>query len=140
MAKKKNNLILPLGIGAVIAAVWYFSRDTAAAPGATTPGAIPQTVTTNSATAVTDGFQSTPGQQTVGPQDLVISNWMKTLPVQAEVTNALNQLPAMTVGEKNMLSNIIVNVWGKNMSPDSDQISFWNIWRVKYHIEDGTYS
>lgn len=148
MAKKKDNtLLIGLGIAAVLGGVYYFSRDTAAAPsspGVSNPGgALPGTVSSNLNASTSIAQQQAPtttaGTGTASSQDLVLTNWFDSLD-PANKNQAYAMLPNMTTDEKNQMANIIVNVWMKQVSPTSDQVNFWNTWRVKYHIEDGTFA
>lgn len=146
---KKNNTMMLVGIAAVIGAVWYFTKQpataAAAVPAGGTPlpatpaGAIPGQVTTNSVQAAPAVDTSATSSFTNSNLDLVISQWFDTLD-PANRAQAYAQYPNMTVDEKNQLGDIIVNVFDKFLKPSSAQTQFWNAWRVKYHIEDGTYA
>lgn len=71
--------------------------------------------------------------------DSTILPWMNNLGV-ANKQQALKMYPSMTTAEKTALSDIILNVWtGKRPQTKADT-DFWNTWRVKYHIEDGTFN
>ncbi len=148
---KKNSMTLPLLIGGGALAVWYFFfRNTAAAapaptsaiPGNTAnyngPGidmASPGTVSPLTGVSTAAAGYPTQNQNNT---NIVIVNWMNTLS-PANRNQALSQLPNMTVDETNELADIIVNVWAKGIAPSATQTAFWNAWRVKYHILDGTY-
>lgn len=71
--------------------------------------------------------------------DAIILPWMNSLGV-ANKQQALKMYPTMTDMEKSALADIILNVWGGKRPQTSDDTLFWNTWRTKYHILDGTYS
>jgi predicted negative regulator of RcsB-dependent stress response len=73
------------------------------------------------------------------PDGVTVSNWMNTLDT-ANRTQALAELQYMTADELSQMANIINNVWAKGLSADSEETDFWNAWRVKYHVLDGTYT
>jgi hypothetical protein len=132
MAKKKNDWLLPVGILGAIGLYFYFKQQpVAAAPAIIPSGAIPMSTTVNS----TDTSAPAPS---VSSTDTVVQTWMNTLPPNNRA-QALSQFPNMTAAEKNELADIITNAWGKGVPPTSNQINFWNTWRVTYHVDDGTY-
>lgn len=76
--------------------------------------------------------------------DAIILPWMNSLGV-ANKQQALSQYPNMTDAEKASLADIIANVWSAAGSPGHRALTpadtaFWDSWRVKYHILDGTYN
>jgi hypothetical protein len=137
----KNNTVLVVGIAAAAAAVWYFfiRPGAQAAPGsAATPGAaaLPGGPAVNSTGPV---YTSPPTPASNVNTDMVVQGWMNTLDA-ANKEQALGQFGNMTVDEKNQLADIIQNVWAVGAKPSAVQTNFWNAWRVKYHILDGTYA
>jgi hypothetical protein len=137
----KNNTVLVVGIAAAAAAVWYFfiRPGAQAAPGsAVTPGAaaLPGGPAVNSTGPV---YTSPPTPASNVNTDMVVQGWMNTLDA-ANKAQALGQFGNMTVDEKNQLADIIQNVWAVGAKPSAVQTNFWNAWRVKYHILDGTYA
>lgn len=71
--------------------------------------------------------------------DAIDLPWINSLGV-ANKQQALKMYPQMTMDEKAKLADIITNVWGGKRAQTADDTLFWNTWRVKYHILDGTYS
>jgi hypothetical protein len=71
--------------------------------------------------------------------DATILPWLNSLGV-ANKQQALKMYPSMTEQEKASLADIIANVWGGKRAQTSADTIFWNTWRTKYHILDGTYS
>lgn len=109
---------------------------TVAAPAA--PVATPGTVQTQVQNAVQSGSQVV--------QDLCysrVTSWFNTLDA-GNKAQAFAQLPNMTEDELTALC-LIFDQWAAGHTtvaqgmPQS-YIDFWNSWRVKYHILDGTYA
>lgn len=71
--------------------------------------------------------------------DATILPWMNSLGINNK-TQALKIYPSMTDAEKASLADIILNVWGGKRPQTPQDTAFWNAWRVKYHVNDGTYS
>ena len=159
---KKEYVIIIVAIA--LLAVWYFfirksSVATAnnvlagaASPssespsvGGTTP-ALNATATQPSQTLAPDVVS--PAQSLIPTQDNAINTsqydaiilpWMNSLGA-ANKARALLEYPSMEPEEKGALADIIANVWTKNRPQTQDDTDFWNAWRTKYHILDGTYS
>lgn len=148
MAKKSNNnLLLIAGIGVVAYYLWQKSSTpvpVAALPGS---GLTPALNTTPMVTAV----QSTP--PTVGTGSAAtptpslandaripqIQQWIATLD-PANAAQATRALPLMTQDEIAGLYDVVHNdFYGNGITTDA-QRTFWNAWRVKYHVLDGTYA
>jgi hypothetical protein len=134
MGKKNDNTILVIGLAAAAAAVYYFytkGSTAAAAPGSTSsltnPGTGPVV------------YSSAPTPAASGTTATVVQGWFNTLD-PANKQQAYAQYGNMTDAELTELADIIVNVWGVGGKSSADQTIFWNAWRVKYHILDGTYA
>lgn len=156
----KKEYVVLIAIVA-LAAIWYFffrntnavtiPGQTAITPTNPAPALWGQPATNATATApsqtlttpATTGSPSTPVQpvymSTVDPSqyDAVILPWMNTLPVNNK-QQALSKYPSMSSAEKAALADIIINVWGGKRPQTQADTDFWNAWRVKYHIMDGT--
>lgn len=139
MSKKKsnNNLLL---IAAIAAGGYYlytrgmFGQSVAAAPN------IPTTLSTGSLPNIGTGSASTPLPSTANDARLpVINQWINTLD-PANANQARNALSVMTQAEIASLYDIVQNdFYGNGITTDA-QRTFWNAWRVKYHVNDGTYA
>lgn len=161
--KKEYVIILVI---AALAAIWYFfirNASTAAvvAPPVTSTGPLTQAAVVNgppatlaTATGASQVLTQAPDTSpaptlTVQPggaavidssqYDAIILPWMNGLGA-ANKQQALKMYPSMTDSEKASLADIIVNVWGGKRQQTSADTVFWNTWRVKYHVLDGTYS
>jgi len=165
---KKQTVIIIVAIVA-LALLWYFfvykKNQTAGASPVVAPG-IPQAAPVSQA-AVVNGppaqlATATGASQTLATPataldvstavqpvyttaidssqyDAIILPWMNSLGVNNK-QQALAMYPQMTQTEKATLADIITNVWGGKRPQTSADTQFWNTWRVKYHILDGTYN
>jgi hypothetical protein len=152
---------------ALLAAIWYFffrkdaSNTTAAAViapgGALTPAGTSPIMSPNLNATATQASQVLTGPAVVSAgipasmspsadvaidpsqYDAIITNWMNSLG-SANKMQALSIEPSMSLTEKAALADIIQNVWTGNRAQTVADTNFWNAWRVKYHVLDGTYS
>jgi hypothetical protein len=133
MGKKNDNTFLLLGLAAAAGIGYYFytkQSTPAAVPGAAVlpnPGTGPVTYSTAPTPAANVNSAT------------VMQGWFNTLS-PGNKQQAFAQFGNMTADEVNEMADIIVNVWGTGSQPSADQTAFWNMWRVKYHIDDGTYT
>lgn len=150
----KKTMTILLIAAASIFVLWYLTKDktvanteptggTTAAPAApiSTSGA----TTTNDAT-VTAGKNSqtlTETSATTGSPsntlDAAIYAWFNGLSA-GNKAQAYKMYPSMTDSEKASLYDIIINEWQNGGPATTTRVNFWNNWRIKYHILDGTYS
>jgi hypothetical protein len=133
MAKKSGNnkLLLIAAVGA--AAYYLYTRHPAAAA--------PPVVQTSGGTAPNYGTGSnqTPAPVTVAdPRLTEINQWVSTLST-ANAAAARNALTVMSQGEIASLYDIVHNDFYGNGITTATQRDFWNVWRTKYHVNDGTY-
>ena len=145
-------MMLPLLLGGGALAIWYFyfRNPAAAAPVTVAPGtpssllpAGPPTTLPGSIPAQTGISSTATGQPIVNQNNstIAITSWANSGVLSPANRNQLfSQLPNMSVDETNELADIIVNVWGKGIAPTTAQSLWWNNWRVKYHVDDGTYT
>lgn len=134
----KDNTMLLLGLAAAAAVGYYFySKSTNTAAAAASPGGtLP--LSTNQANT---GFSSAPTPAANANSATVVQGWMTSGALDpANQKQALAQFGNMTADEVNEMADIIVNVWGTGSAPSAAQTEFWDAWRVKYHIDDGTYA
>lgn len=163
---KKQTVIIIVAIAALAALYYFFiykNNQTATTPGIITPGAtgaapVSQAAVVNgppsvnaTATGASQILTGSATDATPAPQpganaainstqyDAIILPWINSLGVNNK-QQALTMYPQMTANEKAALADIIANVWTGHRPQTSDDTAFWNQWRVKYHILDGTYS
>ena len=138
MAENKNT---GLWIVAGLVAVWYFFiRPQSSAVLITQQPSAPVPVSEPLAQLPSAAPISVPAvAQSIDPNQLqTVKNWFDTLD-SANKAQAYAQLPNMTADDIAGLYDIIVNDWeGTGVATDA-QRAFWNAWRVKYHVQDGTY-
>lgn len=146
MAKKSNNNLL---IIAGVAAVGYYFWQKSSAPAvASLPGSqltpllntTPMITAVQSAPNIGTGSASTPTPSLANdarvPQ---IQQWIATLDA-ANAAQATRALSLMTQDEIAGLYDVVHNdFYGNGITTDA-QRTFWNAWRVKYHVLDGTYA
>lgn len=145
----KDSTIALLAVAGLGAYLWYKNKNQAAAtaaltasPGAATPvapvtpGAQQTAVDLQAAGAVQSGAVVT--------NDLCknrVTTWFNTLSA-GNKAQAFAMLPQMTEDELTALC-LIFDEWAAgHVAPPAlaqKYIDFWNSWRVKYHILDGTY-
>ena len=163
---KKQTIIIIVAIAALAALYYFFiykKNQTAAAPATIAPG-VPSAAPVSQAAVVNgppsvnatatgasqiltgNATDATPAPQpgavaSVDPTqyDAIILPWINSLGVNNK-QQALTMYPQMTASEKASLADIIANVWTGNRPQTSADTLFWNAWRVKYHILDGTYN
>lgn len=126
-----------LGLAALAAAGYYFytKQNGSAVPAAAAPGALTTT------TGTPAGFVTAPTPAANINSATVVQGWFNSGALDpANKQQAFAQFGNMTADEVNELADIIVNVWGTGSKPSAAQTDFWNQWRVKYHIDDGTYA
>lgn len=162
---KKSTLIIVILIA--LAAIWYFFirktdvSNTAAAAVITPGGGLTAGGTSPVMSPNLNATATAPSQTLTGPAvvtgapasltpsaespidpsqyDAIITNWMNGLG-SANKLQALTIEPSMTLTEKAALADIIANVWTGNRLQTNNDTLFWDAWRVKYHVLDGTYS
>jgi len=79
--------------------------------------------------------------QSIDPAQLaIVRQWFDSLDA-ANKNQAYAQLPNMTSTDIAGLVDLIDNAWGSGIDKTTDsERAFWNAWRLKYHILDGTYA
>lgn len=141
MAKKSNNLLLIAGIG--VAGYFLWKKSAAPAPAVTPAGSLlTPTLTTNYSSAPTTGTGSaaTPLPSVANDARVpVIQQWINTLDT-ANQAQANKALPLMSQDEIAGLYDVVHNDFYGNGITTPAQRDFWNAWRVKYHVLDGTYA
>jgi hypothetical protein len=132
----KDNTMLLLGLAAAAAVGYYFySRQSPGVAPALAPGSLATT------TGTPAGFSTAPTPAANANSATVVQGWFNSGALDpANKQQAFAQFGNMTADEINQLADIIVNVWGTGGTPSAAQTLFWNAWRVKYHIDDGTYA
>lgn len=149
MSKKSSNNKLLLIAGVAAVGYYLYSKGSlqslfgAPAP-ATTPGlnTVPMAVNTAAGIQVGVSNAQQPAMPPVTVNDsrvATITQWMNTL-TGGNRTAALAALPVMTQDEIAGLYDIVANDFYGNGITTPAQTAFWNAWRVKYHVNDGTYS
>jgi hypothetical protein len=133
----KDNTMLLLGLAAAAAVGYYFYSKQSAG---VTPAALPAgSLATTTGTPA--GFSTAPTPAANANSATVVQGWFNSGALDpANRQQAFGQFGNMTADEVNQLADIIVNVWGTGGKPSAAQTAFWNAWRVKYHIDDGTYA
>jgi hypothetical protein len=168
MAHKKNKTGLIIGLLAVGGlAWWYFTKKPATAtpipatalppvpgtgmalppplqvaPTAFVPGAAAPPVATP-ATVSPSPVAATPlALPVTGPAD----NRVATIQAWANSTLTPGNLAAFNAGESSFtptewagLFDLYFNDWIGGQGNNAARIAFWNDWRAKYHVNDGTY-
>lgn len=149
MAKKNNTLLLVGGVAVVGFLLW--KRSAAAQLPAPVPTGAPglnptlnsALVTPTQAMTATTANQVQPSQVvTVAAGNQVppdILQWVGTLSPANQV-QAKNALQVMTSQEIAGLEDIVHNDFYGNGITTPAQRTFWDAWRVKYHVLDGTVS
>jgi predicted membrane-bound mannosyltransferase len=137
MAKKSNNNLLLI---AAVAVGGYFLWKKSAAPAVAPATGLTPTLTGDYSTAPTigTGSASTPLPSTANdPRLIEINQWVGTLSVgnQNQARAALSQ---MSQAEIAGLYDIVHNDFYGNGITTPTQRVFWDTWRVKYHVLDGT--
>jgi hypothetical protein len=139
----KKALII-VGVIAAVALIWYFMFYKKATPGPTTTavtpalpggssGGSPVTIVPGTQTLDTTGGAS--GAQNTNLS--IVQGWVNTL-AAADKQHINAALPLMTADEIATLAGI-VNTWTSGNPVSAAQTAFWNAWRVKYHVLDGSY-
>jgi hypothetical protein len=140
MSKKKNNTTTLLLVAGVAAVGYYlYTKSAAGSSGVVAPG-LPTTLSTGSLPNTGTGSLATPLPSTANdPRLVVINEWVNTLDA-ANANAARNALAIMSQDEIASLYDIVQNdFYGNGITTDA-QRAFWNTWRVKYHVNDGTYA
>jgi len=155
MNKKKTIIIVVVLIAAI--AIWYFvirKKPTASTTQSIAVGDQPQS--TGSPTEVPTGVQALPAAtqpsqtldvsqattstgQPSNTDKSVVSNWFNTLGA-ANKQQAFAMLPSMTPQELSNMAIILTQYWPTGTPVTPALRTFWDTWRVKYHILDGTYN
>jgi hypothetical protein len=138
MSKKSSNTNLLL-IAALAAGGYYLYTRSAVTATPVVPN-IPTTLSAGSLPNTGTGSAMTPLASTANdPRLTVINQWVATLD-PANANQARNALAVMTQDEIAGLYDIVQNdFYGNGITTDT-QRAFWNAWRVKYHVLDGTYA
>lgn len=130
----KTKNILAIVIVAILLYViykWYLTRAAVQSPGITTDSTTnPVTGQTTTAYTAANGTVAVP---------VAVTDWLKTLPPNNQA-QAFKMLPTMTANDIAGLQDLILNLWAAGKQPTAAQTAFWNAWRTKYHINDGTVS
>lgn len=141
MNKKTMIIIGVVALGVIVYIIWKKKQQQA--PGVPSTGGVPAPASTPAVTTSTNPVtgQSTNSYTAAGgyPVPLAITDWAKTIAPNNQA-QFFKCLPLMTSGEIDALYDIIINQWGKGASATPAQRNFWDTWRVKYHILDGTYN
>jgi hypothetical protein len=140
MAKKNDNLLL---IAALAVGGYFLYKKMQPAAVVAAPGSnLTPTLTGNYSTAPTvgTGSASTPLASTANDARIPeINQWINTLS-PANANQARAALLQMSQAEIAGLYDVVHNdFYGNGITTDA-QRTFWNTWRVKYHVLDGTYS
>lgn len=137
----KDNLLL-IGALALGGYLLYKKSLNTAIPGGILPAPV---IPPGSNGVITPGLLSAAPADTMtaatgvsNPGDNVILNWFQSLS-PANAQQALSQWPNMTTADKAGLYDLIANDWQGGQGNTPARIAFWNSWRVKYHVNDGTY-
>lgn len=155
MTPKNKKVLIILGVITLVVLIYLWWKNNNAA-------AVTQTVTTPSTSATTTPTtgtvpitSGTPAVTSIGnpvtgqtSQAYTASNgavdvpstitqWAQSLPPNNQA-QFFKMLPSMSGSEISSLNDIIINAWGKGANPSAAQTAFWNTWRTKYHILDGT--
>lgn len=141
MAKKSNNNLLLI---AAVAVGGYFLWKKSASPAVAAPaGSLltpTLTATTGSAPNYGTGSVATPLPSTANDPRLAdIRQWISSLS-PSNAGAASTALASMTQDEIAGLYDVVHNDFYGNGITTPAQRTFWNAWRVKYHVLDGTYS
>jgi hypothetical protein len=147
MAKKSNNkTLLILGVAAV--GYYLYSKGSLNSLFGSAPAPAINPVLPQGAPQTPPGPQVgvSNAQQPIlapvpinSPQIATITQWMNTL-TGGNRTAALAALQVMTQDEITGLYDIVANDFYGNGITTPTQTAFWNAWRVKYHVNDGTYT
>jgi hypothetical protein len=139
MAKKRDNLLLIAGIGVGAYLLW---KKSATQPPAPLPASnLTPTLTGNySAPTLGTGSAATPLPSTANDQRVTeIKQWISSLSPGNQAA-ALSALAVMSQAEIAGLYDIVHNDFYGNGITTSQQRAFWDAWRTKYHVADGTYA
>lgn len=132
--------------GAVLAGgallYWYWLKQqqpsviATAIPAPTPAGTLAGTSSTTPLASVPSVSVSTSTPVAASAAAAAVTQWANVGLGPNNLAQFNKALPSMTTDEINQLNNIITNnLWG---TPDAT--AFWNTWRTKYHILDGTVS
>jgi hypothetical protein len=149
---KKNNTVLILGIAAVGFYLWKRNQaqgqPVALMPGSGLNPTLP-TSPVSSPSFIQPVTQAAPVSQVQNVQPSPVSSgvtipadvytWIGTLDL-ANQGQANKALTLMSQSEVNSLEDIVHNDFYGNGITTTAQRQFWDAWRVKYHVLDGTYS
>lgn len=145
--KKSDNLLLIAGIGVggyLLYKHMSAPPQTAVAPLSPIPAnVLPPGMTATSVIPpnIGTGSMSTPEPSVANDPRLTdINQWIGTIGSAANQNAARAALAVMTQAEIAGLYDIVHNdFYGNGITTDA-QRTFWNAWRVKYHVLDGTYA
>lgn len=101
-----------------------------------TPLQMTPIVSTN-APGVTSGYANADGAGLSVADMQTILNWVGSLS-QARQNQFYATAPLYTADEWKGLRNLVVIAWAQGQGQKASDVDFWNYWRVKYHIADGT--
>lgn len=136
MSKKNDSTLLILAAAGVAGYfLWKNSQGAAVVPAS-------QTAVNSAGSAPNYGTGSaqTPVPSTANdPRLTEINQWINTLSL-ANANQARQALTMMSQAEIAGLYDIVHNDFYGNGITTPQQRTFWDTWRVKYHVLDGTYS
>lgn len=140
MAKKKNDWILPvaLGLGAVGLYMYFKKAQPALAdPGIIAPGALPGSTTLDT-TAPASGSTVTSSGSLSHVNDPSVIKWAAASMSPMNYAQFQKTEGTFTNDDWDGLYLLVSGdpTYGFGTSGGA---TFWNAWRVKYHINDGTY-
>lgn len=156
MPKKDKGTYVIVGLGAAALIYYFYNKNKATSaiptvapvtePGITTPStpitALPVTPTLQTGQLTTALYNPapTPTGVPLSSQQQTVMAFFKTDLDEANLNQFMNSYPSFTDSEWAGLWDLVVNDWqgGQGNTPQRKQ--FWDTWRVKYHILDGTYS
>lgn len=145
MAKKKNNNTL-LYIGLAVGAYFLYQRSKnqngVAVPAPVTPVALlPPSTNIAAPVAVTATTGRASNNSALLPDVL---KWAQPTPTgglsPANSARFFAVQNLFTTDEIDGLNDLVVNDWEGGQGNTAARTAFWNNWRVKYHIADGTYN
>ena len=141
MSKKNNNLLLIAGVG--VAGYFLWKKSAAPAAAAAPAGSLLTPTLTGSFSSAPNtgtGSAATPLPSVANDPRLTdIRQWISSLSAGNQA-QANKILPLMSQDEIAGLYDVVHNDFYGNGITTPAQRDFWNAWRVKYHVLDGTYA
>lgn len=135
----KQNTVLIL-VGAGLVGYYLYKRNQAATmlPATAQTAAPSGTMPLLAAPMVNAATVSVPLQGPTVPP--AVKTWVDSALDKANRDQFYSMLPTMSQNDLDSLNDIIVNDWGGTGVATTAQRTFWDSWRVKYHILDGTFA